>query len=121
MKTIVLLENNLGEYHYQYNLECVKTNEVMHGEGNFISNGAAFGDFASCGNLGSHAAHPDAVVDHRLRVKRIQNLRQIDAGIMPVVQSANTNPATNMAAERGAIAVKCHWLCRKQREFKEEN
>lgn len=52
---------------------------------------------------------PDAVVDHRLNVKGIKGLRQIDAGIMPVIVSANTNAATIMIAERGADFIKEDW------------
>lgn len=51
----------------------------------------------------------DAVVDHRLRVKGVKGLRQIDAGIMPVLVSANTNAATIMIGERGADFIKEDW------------
>lgn len=51
----------------------------------------------------------DAVVDHRLRVKGVSRLRQIDAGIMPVIVSANTNAATIMIGERGADLIKEDW------------
>lgn len=52
---------------------------------------------------------PDAVVDHRLRVKGVKRLRQIDAGIMPVLVSANTNAASIMIGERGADFIKEEW------------
>lgn len=51
----------------------------------------------------------EAVVDHRLRVKGVQRLRQIDAGIMPVLVSANTNAAAIMIGERGADFIKEDW------------
>lgn len=51
----------------------------------------------------------DAVVDSRLRVRGVQGLRQIDAGIMPNVVSANTNAATIMIAEKGADFIKEDW------------
>lgn len=51
----------------------------------------------------------DAVVDWRLRVKGIEGLRQIDAGVMPKIVSANTNPAVIMIAERGADFIKQDW------------
>lgn len=52
---------------------------------------------------------PDAVVDYRLRVKGVKGLRQVDAGIMPVIVSANTNAATIMIGERGADFIKEDW------------
>lgn len=52
---------------------------------------------------------PDAVVDHRLRVKGVNRLRQADAGIMPVIVSANTNAATIMIGERAADFIKEDW------------
>lgn len=47
--------------------------------------------------------HDDlAVVDEKLRVRGIAGLRVIDASIMPLLISANTQAATIMIAERGA-------------------
>ncbi len=43
-----------------------------------------------------------AVVDDQLRVRGIAGLRVIDASIMPLLISANTQSATIMIAERGA-------------------
>ena len=45
---------------------------------------------------------PQAVVDARLRVHRIANLRVIDAGVMPTITSGNTNAPAIMIAEKGA-------------------
>lgn len=53
---------------------------------------------------------PDAVVDSHLRVIGIDNLREIDAGIMPLIPSANTNLPTIMVAEKGADFIKMDWL-----------
>ncbi|MEM9011111.1 MAG: GMC family oxidoreductase N-terminal domain-containing protein [Pseudomonadota bacterium] len=47
-----------------------------------------------------------AVVDHELRVHGIDGLRVIDASIMPVVPTGNTNAPTIMIAEKGADLVK---------------
>lgn len=45
---------------------------------------------------------PLAVVDDRLSVRGVQNLRVIDASVMPRITSGNTNAPTVMIAERGA-------------------
>ncbi|MRI33907.1 hypothetical protein EOPP23_13005 [Endozoicomonas sp. OPT23] len=46
-----------------------------------------------------------AVVDQRLTVHGLNHLRVVDASVMPLIPSANTNAATIMIAERGA-----HWI-----------
>jgi choline dehydrogenase len=43
-----------------------------------------------------------AVVDPQLRVRGVEGLRVIDASVMPMVTSANTNAASLMIGERGA-------------------
>ena len=52
--------------------------------------------------MGSDA---EAVVDQDLRVRGVANLRVIDASVMPVVTSGNTNAPTIMIAEKAADRV----------------
>ena len=48
---------------------------------------------------------PTAVVDDQLRVRGMENLRVIDASVMPAMISANLNAATMMIGEKGAALV----------------
>ncbi|HSH43062.1 MAG TPA: GMC oxidoreductase, partial [Arenicellales bacterium] len=58
--------------------------------------------------VGTCKMGPDemAVVDDRLKVKGVANLRVIDASIMPRITSGNTNAPTVMIAEKGAEFVR---------------
>jgi len=47
-----------------------------------------------------------AVVDSRLRVQGIANLRVIDASVMPVLTTGNTNAPTIMIGEKGAAMIR---------------
>ncbi|MEM9049282.1 MAG: GMC family oxidoreductase N-terminal domain-containing protein [Pseudomonadota bacterium] len=47
-----------------------------------------------------------AVVDHELRVHGVAGLRVVDASIMPVVPTGNTNAPTYMVAEKGADMIR---------------
>lgn len=51
-----------------------------------------------------------AVVDNELRVYGTENLRVIDASIMPRITNGNTNAPTIMIAEKGADLIRNKWL-----------
>jgi choline dehydrogenase len=58
--------------------------------------------------VGTCAMGPDpdrAVVDHRLRVHGLAQLRVIDASVFPCVTSGNTNAPTIMVGEKGAAMI----------------
>jgi choline dehydrogenase len=52
------------------------------------------------------ADDPAAVVDERLRLIGLANVRVIDASVMPTITSGNTNSPTMMIAEKGAMMVR---------------
>lgn len=51
------------------------------------------------------ASDPGAVVDNQLRVHGIENMRVVDASIMPTMPSANTNAAVLMIAEKASDMI----------------
>ncbi|XP_025205894.1 glucose dehydrogenase [FAD, quinone] isoform X2 [Melanaphis sacchari] len=56
---------------------------------------------------------PGAVVDAELRVHGIDRLRVVDASVMPVVTSGNTNAPVVMIAEKASDMIKARWVGRK--------
>ncbi|MDE2302226.1 MAG: GMC family oxidoreductase N-terminal domain-containing protein, partial [Sphingomonadales bacterium] len=69
----------------------------------------------AAGAIGTTIFHPvgtaamgagaQAVVDPRLRVRGVARLRVIDASVMPVITSGNTNAPVMMIAEKGAAML----------------
>ncbi|XP_054283447.1 glucose dehydrogenase [FAD, quinone]-like [Macrosteles quadrilineatus] len=56
------------------------------------------------------ASSSDSVVDPYLRVKGVNNLRVIDASIMPNIVRGNINAPVIMIAEKGSDLIKQTWL-----------
>lgn len=52
----------------------------------------------------------DAVLTPELKVRKVKNLRVVDASIMPTIPSANTNAASIMVGEKGSDLIKASWV-----------
>jgi choline dehydrogenase len=65
-----------------------------------------------CREMGETVFHPTStcsigkVVDEKLKVMGIENLRVIDASVMPAVPSGNINAAVMAVAEKAADLMK---------------
>lgn len=62
--------------------------------------------------VGTCSMGPHGVVDEKLRVHGVKNLRVVDASIMPLIPSANTNVPTMMIGERASDLIKMDHLNR---------
>ncbi|XP_069690299.1 glucose dehydrogenase [FAD, quinone]-like [Periplaneta americana] len=52
----------------------------------------------------------EAVVSPELKVYGVNNLRVVDASIMPIIPSSNTNAPTIMVGEKASDMIKADWL-----------
>tara|TARA_B100000780_G_scaffold273088_1_gene236166 strand:+ start:40 stop:1863 length:1824 start_codon:yes stop_codon:yes gene_type:complete len=76
-------------------------------------------DYHPCGTcrMGGDENDLDAVVDSELKVKGIQNLRIVDASVMPNIVSGNLNAPVQMIAMKAADMI----LGREEMEILDEN
>jgi choline dehydrogenase-like flavoprotein len=97
-------------------LQAFKPVEYLPGEHVGSDDDAALAKAA--GDIGTTIFHPVgtarmgrkddamAVVDERLRLIGLHNVRVVDASVMPTITSGNTNSPTMMIAEKGAAMIR---------------
>lgn len=110
-QTIVAGVRMLRDIHRQPAFRQMWSEEVVPGSGvetdeeiwNAVRSmgGTVFHPVGTC-RMGADSA---AVLDPQLRVRGVENLRVIDASVMPRIVSANSNAATLMVAEKGAAML----------------
>ncbi|KAJ8728698.1 hypothetical protein PYW07_006394 [Mythimna separata] len=59
--------------------------------------------------VGTCSMGPDAVVDERLRVHHVAGLRVVDASVIPLIPSGNTNAPVMMIGEKAADMIKADY------------
>ena len=87
---------------YRPGLQLTEDEEILKAAADYAQ--TIFHPVGTC-KMGQDAM---AVVDEKLKVKGIKNLRVIDASIMPNITSGNTNAPTIMIAEKGADMILEH-------------
>ena len=98
----------LREIYAQPSFRDLWTAEVLPGTGSTGERGlldfarAAGGTVFHCVGTCRMGSDARSVVDPELRVRGVESLRVIDASVMPIVTSANTNAAALMIGEKGA-------------------
>lgn len=55
------------------------------------------------------ASDPEAVLTPELKVRNVKKLRVVDASVMPIIPSANTNAPTIMIGEKASDLIKSSW------------
>jgi choline dehydrogenase len=110
-KTIIAGVRMLRDIHRQPAFRDMWTDEVVPGTA--VETDAEIWDAVR--TMGGTVFHPvgtcrmgadsTAVLDPQLRVRGVENLRVIDASVMPRIVSANSNAATLMVAEKGAAML----------------
>ena len=66
--------------------------------------------FHPCGTCKMGSDPASSVVDSKLNVHNISNLRVVDASIFPNITSANTNSPTIMIAHKAADMILENWV-----------
>jgi choline dehydrogenase len=110
-KTIVAGLHMLRDIYRQRSFRDLWDIEMAPGEAK--DSPAALWDFArTTGGTVFHAvgtcrmgSDDRSVLDPQLRVRGVENLRVIDASVMPRITSANTNASSLMIGERGAALI----------------